>query len=270
MRRLLALAQAQIGSLSAADATFLLDGCARLDLRPASQLLDALATQVGPLTDHHDAAKCTVGGYCLKCRIKTFVLMVEAANCADTGKYFTWAMSSSLTGLSCMRGAQLAESAATLEPAQLPLVLWAFASLGHRPTPGVLTALEGQARLVSSQLTAQVCNRIRSFASYPSTMHGIDALNDKGVDRECPLPLHEIGRDVCRALLSPPLLHAGRVAGAVVLPGPGPPAGAGHAGLPGGGHARGAAGLQARRAGVLPGGLQGLELLPRRRPAAGE
>lgn len=66
--------------------------------------------------------------------------------------------------------AQLAERAAALQPAQLPLVLWACASLGHRPTPGVLTALEGQARASSSQLSAQVWRRmLLCTASHPCT-----------------------------------------------------------------------------------------------------
>ena len=47
VRRLLGLVQARLGSLSPADATFVLDGCARLGLRPVPPFLDALATQVG-------------------------------------------------------------------------------------------------------------------------------------------------------------------------------------------------------------------------------
>ena len=51
---------------------------------------------------------------------------------------------------------QVAETAGSLQPEQLPLVLWALATLGHHPPPGVLHVLEAQACRTSSQLTAQV------------------------------------------------------------------------------------------------------------------
>ncbi len=52
VRRLLGLAQAKIGALTAGDATFLLDGCARLGLRPAPAFLDALAAQASLAAPH--------------------------------------------------------------------------------------------------------------------------------------------------------------------------------------------------------------------------
>lgn len=51
---------------------------------------------------------------------------------------------------------QLANSAAVLQPVQVPLIFWAFATLGHRPAPAVLSVLEARVRSVSSDLTAQV------------------------------------------------------------------------------------------------------------------
>ncbi len=51
---------------------------------------------------------------------------------------------------------QAAALAQQLEADQLPLVYWAFATLGYCPTAAALAALDARAMCISSQLSAQV------------------------------------------------------------------------------------------------------------------
>ena len=51
---------------------------------------------------------------------------------------------------------QAAENAQELEPEQLPLVYWAFATLGYCPSAAVLALLDGHVLRTASQLSAQV------------------------------------------------------------------------------------------------------------------
>jgi hypothetical protein len=50
----------------------------------------------------------------------------------------------------------VAECASGLQASQVPLVYWAFASLGYCPVAPVLAALDDQVRRKSTQLSAQV------------------------------------------------------------------------------------------------------------------
>ena len=51
---------------------------------------------------------------------------------------------------------QAAENAQELEAEQLPLVYWAFATLGYCPSAAVLALLDGHVLRMASQLSAQV------------------------------------------------------------------------------------------------------------------
>lgn len=51
---------------------------------------------------------------------------------------------------------QAAIEAETLQPSQVPLLYWAFASQGYCPVVAVLTALEARVKKCSPQMTTQV------------------------------------------------------------------------------------------------------------------
>ncbi len=51
---------------------------------------------------------------------------------------------------------QAAENAQELEAEQLPLMYWAFATLGYCPCAAVLALLDGHVLRMASQLSAQV------------------------------------------------------------------------------------------------------------------
>lgn len=58
---------------------------------------------------------------------------------------------------------QACTHAASLQPSQVPLILWAFAMLNYNPLVAVLSALDQQVERLSSQITAQVYPRAGVF-----------------------------------------------------------------------------------------------------------
>lgn len=70
---------------------------------------------------------------------------------------------------------QACEHARSLQPSQVPLILWSFAMLNYNPLVAVLAALDQQVERLSSQITAQVCfSTCRPFhaVQYSDAMQG--------------------------------------------------------------------------------------------------